>query len=213
MNLAPALALAVVLAYCAGAGNHCANPPAGSVNAFFAGGEASRDLTASVSALTALSQGRGFRYGLSDGSTLTWMAKEPIPGLETGRGYRFVVDYAPGNPDASGVLLFDGDRLLFAALTDQRPFQRVLKGGVPGFAIAAGDAACGSRARTKCHEALVNLPLSFEHAGKSAVLHQGEHGRVGEFEIEVLTAQKVTYSPRCADAGLPGVSFVIHRAM
>jgi hypothetical protein len=214
VNIAPLLgfAIAVTLASCAATGDRCSNAPVGNVNAFFAGGEPSRDVAATVATMAPLAELEGFRYEMTDGSRLTWIAKEPIPALEIGRTYRFVVDYSPGSPDASGILIFDGERLLFAALTDQRPFQHVLREGVPRFTISTGDPACRSRGRTKCHEALVNLPLTIDHAGERKVLYQGERLRMGEFEIHALTAQKVTYASRCADAGLAGVSFTIQRA-
>lgn len=201
----------MILASCAGAGDRCSTPPAGSVKVFFSGDEPSREAVAAVAAMVPLAELEGFRYEMSDGSRLTWIAKEPIPALEIGRTYRFVVDYAPGSPDASGILIFDGERLLFAAPTDQEPIQHVLEQGVPRFTIATGDPTCRSRGRTKCHEALVNLPLTVDYAGARKVLYQGERLHMGEFEIHALTSQKVTYASRCADAGLPGVSFTIQR--
>lgn len=205
------LVLAMILASCGGAQDRCGNPPKTSVNAFFAGRDASRDVVATVATITPLADIGGFRYEMRDGSRLTWIAKEPIAGVVAGRTYRFVVDYAPGFPDASGMLVFENDRMIFAALTDQKLLDHVLKSGVPDFKIATGEAACSSRGRSKCHEALVNLPLAFEHAGERKVLLQGEKARVGEFEIDALVAQQVTYAPRCGDAGLPGVSFTIRR--
>jgi hypothetical protein len=212
MNHASLFALALMLASCAGVGDRgCSNPPEGGVKAFFANGEPSRDVVATVAAVTPLADLGGFRYDLGDGSRLTWIAKEAIPGLVVGRAYRFVIDYAGGSPDASGILVFERERLLFASLTDQQPFQHVLKEGIPGFAIVLGDAVCSSRGSTKCHEQLVNLQLSVTHGSERRVLHHGSRAEVGEFEVHVLTAQKVKYAPRCADAGLPGVSFTIRR--
>lgn len=210
MNVLCGFLVAVVLASCGAAGNRCSTEPEGRVNAFFLGDESSRDVVATLSAIVPLETG-GVRYDLQDGSRLTWLASEPIAPLKVGGTYRFVVDYAPGSPDASGILIFDGGQLLFAALTDRTPFLRVLKRGIPGFSVALEEGTCGSRGRTKCHSALVNLPLSIAHRGTRVVLHHGERAKLGAFEVRVLTAQKVTYAPRCADAGLPGVSFVIRR--
>lgn len=203
-------AVTFVLASCGAAGDACLREPVGRVNAFFAGQESSRDVRVAVSAIAPLEIG-GFRYDMQDGSRLTWLASEPIAGVRVGATYRFVVDYAPGSPDASGILVYEGERLIFAGLSDRSPFLRVLKRGIPGFTVALGSPACGSRGRTKCHSALVNLPLVVEHEGARVSLHHGERARVGSFEVRVLTAQKVTYAPRCADAGLPGVAFVAQR--
>ena len=67
---------------------------------------------------------------------------------------------------------------------------------------------CGS---TRCHESLVNQRVSFTHRGEKATLFHGDKATLGEYEIEVLTAQRVTYASRCADAGLPGIAFTIRR--
>lgn len=212
MNQLTAFALALVLASCeAGTGAGCSREPVGRVNAFFAGGEASRDVVATVASITPLPDIGGFRYEMSDGARLQWLAREPIPGVVAGSRYRFVVDYAGGFPDASGLLVFEDDRLLFAALTDQQPFQHVLRDGIPGFATAIEDAGCPSRGSTRCHESLINQRVSFTHGGEKASLFHGDRATMGEFEVEVLTAQKVRYAPRCADAGLPGVAFTIRR--
>lgn len=212
MNIAALFAVALMLASCAGvADRRCSTPPVGSVKVFFAGGEPGHDVSATVAAVTPLVDLGGYRYDLGDGSRLTWIAKDPIPGVEVGRAYRFVVEYAGGSPDASGILVFERGRLLFASLTDQQPFQHVLKDGIPGFAIALGDLDCPSRGSTKCHEQLVNRPVSITHGGEQRLLIHGSRAVVGEFEVHVLTAQKVKYAPRCADAGLPGVSFTIRR--
>jgi hypothetical protein len=211
MNLVPALALALLLASCEAPAGRCSTEPAGTTNAFFAGGDASREVVVTVKSMTPLADIGGFRYDMTDGSRLTWIAGEPIAALEPGRTARIVVDYSGGSPDASGILVFDGDRLLFAAITDQKPFQHALEQGIPGFVVASGKPVCRSRGRTKCHTELVNVPLTVEHAGERKELYHGERASLGEFEVRVLTAQQVTYSPRCADAGLAGVSLIIER--
>lgn len=212
MNQLTAFALALVLASCeAGTGAGCSREPVGRVNAFFTGGEASRDVVATVTSIAPLPEIGGFRYEMADGARLTWIAREPIPHVVAGRRYRFVVEYAGGSPDASGILVFGGDDLLFAALTDQKPFQHVLRDGIPGFTITTEDAGCSSRGSTRCHESLINHRVSFAHRGENASRFHGEKATLGEFEVEVLTAQNVTYASRCADAGLPGIAFTIRR--
>lgn len=212
MNGPAVLATAMLVASCGSGADVCSTAPLGSTNAFFAGGRPSREVTATVATITPLEDPAGFRYDMTDGTRLTWIAREPLGHVEAGKTYRLVVDYAGGAPDASGILVFDGERLLFAAVTDQTAFRRVLRNGIPGFTVAAAESPCASRDRTKCHEAMVNLPLVFEHGGARTALYQGQAARAGDFEIRVLTAQKVRYSSRCADAGLPGVSFTITRA-
>ena len=201
MRAAAILGFVLLFAACgSAAGDRCDLEPVGSVNAFFVGENASRDVVATVSAIAPLEGMAGFRYDMRDGARLTWMAKDPMPNVVAGGTYRFVVDYRGGWPDASFILVFEGDRLIFAGVTDRQTV-------IPGLAITTGDATCASRGRTKCHESLVNVPLIVD--GQS--LYHGESARVGEFEVRVLTAQKVRYSSRCADAGLPHVSYPVAR--
>ena len=212
MNATAALAILALAGSCAAGGDRCSSPSDGSVNAFFPGREPSRDIIATVASITPLEELGGFRYDMTTGERLTWIANVPIAGVAAGGTYRFVVDYRPGFPDAAGILVYERDELFFAALTDQKPLQLVLREGVPGFDIALGETTCKSRENSRCHEAIVNLPVTFEHAGSRATVFQRETARLGDFDVRVLTAQSVKYSSRCADAGLPGVSFVIARA-
>ena len=212
MKALATLAVALFLGSCGATLDVCSNPPAGNLNVFFAGGDPSRDVSATVAAITPLEELGGFRYDMRDGARLTWIHPEPLAGVEVGRTYRFVVDYSAGFPDASGIVIYDRDQFVFAAHSDQKAFQHVLKDGIPGLTIASGEPVCTSRSGTKCHEALVNLPLRVTTNGAEAVtLHQGERKTVGGFEVHALASQKVTYRDRCADAGVPGVAFTIRR--
>lgn len=195
------LALALLIASCgSAAGDPCDAEPVGSVNVFFVGQSASRDVVATVASITPLDELEGFRYDMTDGARLTWLAKEPMGNVKAGGTYRFGVNYRPGFPDASSVLVYEGDRLTFAAVTD-------LETEVPGLLITPGEATCPSRGRTKCHKALVNRPLIVE----GRPFHHGDTARAGGFEVRVLMAQKITYDSRCADAGRPGISFTVTR--
>lgn len=211
------LALALTLSTCGGtqAIDACRREPLGSTNAFFAGGSPQAELTATVAAITPLPDLGGYRYDLQELSgtvrKLTWIAPTAMEGIEAGRRYRFVVDYAGGFPDSSGILVYDGETLYFAALTDQTLFAHVLKSGVPGFSMKLGEPSCGSRGSTKCHPTMVNLPLIVASGGTEKTLHHGETAVLGDYVVQPLTAQRVTYSPRCADAGVPGVSLIITR--
>ena len=185
------------------------------MNAFFAGEQPSRELTATVVAIHPLPDLGGFAYELRDqgGTTsrLTWIAPAAMSGVDAGSTYRFVVDYAPGFPDASGIVVFDGTTLVFAALSDERLFQRVLRRGIPGFELALGEPGCDSRGATNCHESMTNLPLVVEHGGARDTLHHGEMISIGGYDVQALAVQRIVYSSRCADAGLPAVSLVIAR--
>lgn len=201
MRAAVMLGFVVLFAACgSAAGDRCDAKPVGSVNAFFVGENPSRDVVTTVTSIAPLEGLAGFRYDMRDGARLTWMAKEPMTNVVVGGTYRFVVDYRGGWPDASSILVFEGDQLIFAGVTDRET-------DIPGLTISVGDASCSSRGRTKCHESLVNVPVLV--GGKS--IYHGESATVGEFEVRVFTSQKVKYSSRCADAGVPALSFTVAR--
>ena len=203
MNAAGAVVVALFVASCGGSGNRCSTEPVGSINVFFPGDTPSRDATLVVDRVTPISN--GFRYDFRDGSPMTWIARDVLP-VAIGKPYRFIVAYRPGAPDASSIMIFDGEMLLFAALTDQ-----TLRLTIPTFELSVGQPVCGSRGSTKCHESLVNLPLKITHGGQAATIHHGDTAQLGDYEIKALTAQRVTYASRCADAGLPAVSLTISR--
>ncbi len=134
-----------------------------------------------------------------------------LPPVNEGESYAFRLDYVGGAPDATAIVIRDGEGLLYAAATDQRPGAAVLRDGLPGFTLSLLPAECGSRLESECYEAVRNLGLAVEHAGRRVVLFQGESAVLDDYRVDCLIAQEVTYSSRCADAGLPGVSYVITR--
>jgi hypothetical protein len=212
-----AVTLALTVATCGGAlgDDACRGEPVGSVRAFFPGSSPSRDLTAVVETITPLPELQGMSYLLRDDSgavsKLSWLAPSPMAGVRRGERYRFIVEYEGGFPDSSSVKVMQGDSLIFAGFTDQKIPGQVMKGGLAGFEIAIGSERCSSRGRTDCHEASVNLPLIVRHGGSRVELYHGQTASLGGYIVRALTVQRVDYSSRCADAGVPAVSFTIER--
>jgi hypothetical protein len=135
----------------------------------------------------------------------------PLP-LNEGASYEFQVDYVGGAPAVSGLLIHDGTGLLFAGASDQKIGAHVLKEGVPSFTIALLPPDCSSRGSDTCYDAITNVPLQVRAQGASVELHNGESGNLGSYRVTCLAAQAVAYNSRCADAGVPAVSYVIARA-
>jgi len=142
---------------------------------------------------------------------LTYGAPTDPPPLEQGRTYELQVDYIPGMPSPNGILVRDDMGLLFAAASDYGPGDRVLQQGVPGFRINLVSSDCPNRSRHKCYESIVNIRLSVEFAGETAVLFQGQSARLGPYRVVCFLAQDVAYSDACADAGLFRVAYTITR--
>jgi hypothetical protein len=155
--------------------------------------------------------GLDYRFETAEGAkTLRWMSAEPLF-LTTGRTYELRVDYFPGAPDASGLVILEEGNLVFASLNDQRPGQRALKEGIPGFTFEVLPSECPSREPTQCHESLKNAAVRVGHCGESVQLYQGQTGLLCDAEVRILVAQEVEYSRACADAGLPGISLTVKR--
>jgi hypothetical protein len=134
---------------------------------------------------------------------------KPLP-FETGKTYNFQVDYVAGAPTLSGLLVRDGEGLLFAAVSDQRPGGRVLKEDF-GFKIELVATRCPSRQEDRCYESIRNGVLRVTRGGKSVDLVNGESATLSGFRVNCLVAQHVAYKKGCADAGLVALSYVIVR--
>lgn len=131
--------------------------------------------------------------------------------LREGETYGFQVDFDGEVPHACGILIWDRRGLLFAATTDVRPAATVLKDGVPGFAVSLAPPRCPSRPHDECFTAICNTTIDVVHGRASATLHHGESVMLGHYRASCLTAQVAVYSPRCADAAVPGVSYILER--
>ncbi len=155
------------------------------------------------------------RFVIRDGEgrerRLTYGAAGVSLPIRQGDRYDFQVDHVGGFPEISGLLIRDSVGLLFAGVSDQNPGERALKEGVPSFDVAFAPTRCKSRPHGKCYDAIYNLPLRVSRQGKSATLFHGDSTRLGTYRVTCLTAQKVIYNDRCADAGLHGVSYAITR--
>ena len=117
-----------------------------------------------------------------------------------------------GWPSASALVVEDDAGLLFAGASDQAIGALVLKGGISGFTFELFDQGCASRAHDNCIASVTNLGLRVTHGGESATLHHRDTATLGGFEVRCLVAQHATYTGRCQDYALQGVSFTIARA-
>jgi hypothetical protein len=134
----------------------------------------------------------------------------PLP-VKEGSAYDFQVDYVGGAPAASGLLIRDRTGLVFAGATDTRLGSHVLKEGLSDLALALVASGCSSRQATECYESITNQVLRVTLSGRTADLSNGQSAHLGPYRITCLTAQAVSYRARCADAGLPAVSYLVSR--
>ncbi|HUD71505.1 MAG TPA: hypothetical protein VMQ62_06045 [Dongiaceae bacterium] len=194
----------------------CRAESLGSVRAFLeAGAPATNTFDATLEAAPKPGDGGLWKLALREASgathTLTLISPVGAPHLEVGARYRIRVDYAPGYPPASGLLIWKEGELIYAAAGDPSPERRVLGEGVPGFEIARLPSRCANRGPTDCFDALRSAPLRIAHAGATVTLMQGESADLGGYRVTCLTAEEITYSARCADAGRVTLSYVIER--
>ena len=194
----------------------CAAESKGSVRAFLeAGAPASSTFDAVLTALPAARDGGRWMLALREASgathTLTLMSPSGPPRLEADTPYRFRVDYSPGYPPASGLLIWKAGALIYAAAGDPSAEQQGLAGGVPGFTIDRLPSRCPNRGPTDCLDVLRNAPLRVTHDEATVTLLQGESADLGGYRVTCLAAEEITYSPRCADAGRVAWSYVIEK--
>jgi hypothetical protein len=133
------------------------------------------------------------------------------PTLHAGAAYSFLIETAPGFPTASGLVVQDSAGIVFAGASDQSPGGHVLKDGLPGLTLVLEDAPCRSRGHSECYDALYNRRLRAIMDGRTLVLFHPHSGFLGNYRLTCLTAQRVIYNKRCADAGQTAVSWTLER--
>ena len=131
--------------------------------------------------------------------------------LTAGANYRLHIEHRGGFPPASGFWVEDEEGIVAAGASDWDVARLVLKEGIPSFELALLPASCPSRTSDRCFDAVQNRALRISYRGESIELFQGESAELGPYRIRCLIAQQVTYSDRCCDAGVPGVSYWIVR--
>jgi hypothetical protein len=131
--------------------------------------------------------------------------------LRKGRAYEFQIETVGGFPTASGMIVRDSTGIVFAGASDQTLGSHVLKEGVPGFTMTLISTECPSRPHDDCYDGLYNLRLVVTHAGRTVRLMHPDSGRLDDYLITCRLAQRVVYNSKCADAGLPGVSWTMDR--
>lgn len=150
--------------------------------------------------------GQAFTLGIASG--LSW----PLS-LIPGETYDLIVEFQPGWPCAYGLIIQQMGELVFQGLTHGR---------------VDGVVSSDSRSPVKvsqtrlleerylksdwsCYGKITNVEVTFSLAGDRVVLHQGQSGRLGQYEVNLLVARSVEYSGRCLDAGINGFSFTVSR--
>jgi len=209
-----AAALAPGSAGCRNAAKGCTAEPYGYVNTFFRS-ENPKSITATVVSIRSLSAGsaREIVFADSAGADTLYLdaAGLEVP-LEAGSRYSCEVEYVPGFPSLSGVIVRDDRGLVFAGVTDRVPASRVFVSGIPGFSATLEDGGCPDRNRDSCYDAVHNMELAVTHAGVQVRLKNREAARLGDYVVTCLAAQRIDYNASCADAGAPSYSFVIARS-
>jgi len=193
----------------------CARAPSGNVTVFLEGEVPAKSFTAAVVEIEPPSESglRRHRLREADGTerVLVFRAPEDSLPVRTDATYDFLVETVPGMPTPAAVVVGDEGGILFAAVSDYRPGERVLQEGLAGFSIELVPSGCEDRGVDPCFESEVNAVLSVEHADTTARLFQGESLTLGDYRVRCLTARTVAYSDRCADAGVFGISYTVRR--
>jgi hypothetical protein len=138
----------------------------------------------------------------------------PLP-IVAQRPYDLAVEMVMGEPSPGALLLSDAEGLVLAAASDTGLGKHVLAAGPPGFTLRLDDGDCHGRERPRdgkpCFAERVNLILEVTHEGTTVRLGHGGKAWLGAYEVSCHAAERVKYSPRCADAGVLTVSWTIRR--
>ncbi len=191
----------------------CDTEPAGYVNVFFRTGPSMepRSVTAAIVSIDEAEHTIALRDSSGAADTLYLDVPGHALPLRTGRTYTFEVEYAPGFPSLSGIMVSDPAGLLLAGVTDRESSPRIFKSGIPGFSVSLRDSDCPDRNADPCYDSIRNATLAVMRGSETVVLKNSEAARLGDFDITCLAAQRVDYSSSCADAGLPSYSFILIR--
>ncbi|NNF08371.1 MAG: hypothetical protein HKN21_16540 [Candidatus Eisenbacteria bacterium] len=121
------------------------------------------------------------------------------------------VEYVPGMPSPSSVRVWRDEVLEFLAVSDFAPGSRVLKDGTSDLSFSWVVTNDEIPTDNPCIESQMRRILRVTLGNDATSLNQGDIKTVGPYTITCLASREVTYTNRCADAGVFGVSFVARR--
>jgi hypothetical protein len=169
----------------------------------------------SVSQVEASGGASDLRFVLNDESGANWSIRVtspvqivPLSGLS---GAQAVVEIVAGFPTVYGLSIVDSMGVVLAGASDQAIGEHVLKEGAPGFRLSLLPGDCRRRPGPDCTLSVRNLRLAVEHQGQNALLANGDSVVLDGCRVHCMIAEEIEYDPRCADAGLHAVSWVILR--
>jgi hypothetical protein len=159
--------------------------------------------------------GKAFRFETAD-------AREPIT-LTVRSGYadqillvpdttyQLIAQTVPGWPDTFGLVIKEGDQLVFWGLTDWELDRTILLGCLaPVRAEQVRVLGNHFREGDSCYGWFTNTEIAFSLDGASVVLHQGDTATLGDYDIHLAIARTIDHY-YCPDAGLNNISFTVSR--
>ena len=130
--------------------------------------------------------------------------------VELGATYTWRIEYVPGFPSESGIMINDSEGLLFAAVGALTSGSGLQQGDIPGFNVEQRDRGCPV-SQTTCYASYQEMGLHFTAGTEHRLLQPGETGHLGSYSVTCLVSRLVTYTSACADAGVLDLSYVIQR--
>lgn len=121
------------------------------------------------------------------------------------------VEYVPGMPSPSSLRVWKDEVLEFLAVSDFAPGSRVLKDGTSDLSFSWVVTNEEIPTENPCIESQMRRILRVTLGNDATSLNQGDIRSFGPYTITCLASREVTYTNRCADAGVFGVSFVARR--
>lgn len=134
--------------------------------------------------------------------------------LRQGSAYDVAIQVLHGWPSTFGLMIGEGDELVFEGVSDWQLGKQISVGTLSPFEVRQERMLEDHFQRPEaCWEQITNTEIGFTLGESSLTLHQGESGVLGAYEIRLAVAREVEYSKTntCLDAGLNQISYSISR--
>jgi Leucine-rich repeat (LRR) protein len=164
---------------------------------------------------SSLYEGQAFHFNVVDtGEPITLTVRSGYANrlhLVQDTTYRLIAQGVLGWPDTFGLVIKEGDALVFLGLADWELERTISIGclspiGVEQVRVLADHYREGD----SCFDRFTNTQIAFSLDGESILLDQGESATLGDYEINLDIARTVDQY-HCPDAGANNISFTISR--
>jgi hypothetical protein len=153
-----------------------------------------------------------FVPALSDTFSLQLFGVEEVLPLKSDSSYFLIYEIIGGWPSTYGLIIKEGNELLFEGISDWELDERTTLYDSSGIDVTLHK-VLGNRTHvtTTCRKKYTNLELKFAYGNDAVFLRQGKAATLRKWNIYLRIAREVEYMSDCLDDGVNGISFTILR--